>query len=115
MTFYGNNDCPYHFGELEMLKSGQLLQFLKTFLIPANKYILKVNNRKIRKRCEIRITIKTSERRHEVVLMSLCLTYFTTLLVFLLLTMKRLMLAGCPVRLKISCSTIALTHAAADY
>ena len=63
MTFYGNNDCPYHFGELEMLKSGQLLQFLKIFLIPANKYILKVNNRKIRKRCEIRITIKTSERR----------------------------------------------------
>ena len=47
--------------------------------------------------------------------MSLCLTYFTTLLVFLLLTMKRLMLAGCPVRLKILCSTIALTHAAADY
>ena len=37
----------------------------KVFALPANIYLLKVNNRNTRKRCEIcsKLTIKTPERR----------------------------------------------------
>ena len=39
---------------------------LKKVLFPANLYLLKVNNRNTRERCEIpsKLTIKTPERRH---------------------------------------------------
>ena len=40
--------------------------FLKEHLLPAGNYMLKVNNRNTRTRCEIcsKLTIKTPERRH---------------------------------------------------
>ena len=38
----------------------------KTLLIPASNYMIKVNNRNTRARCEIcsKLTIRTPERRH---------------------------------------------------
>ena len=51
--------------------------FLSSMLAsPAGNYIFKVNNRNTRTRCEIcsKLTIKASERRHWVALMSLLLT-----------------------------------------
>ena len=69
-------------------------------LYPINIYLLKVNNRNNEKRCEIcsNLTIKTSERSQ----WRLCGVFIVNsehnshlFLVFLLLTLNKLILAGC--------------------
>ena len=59
---------------------------------PANVYLLKVNNRNTIKRCKVRskLTIKTPEQRQWLVLVS----FLFFLLLFLLLTLNKSMLAG---------------------
>ena len=77
--------------KLDLKKGGCIqkirLQNISGWLLvyPANIYLLKVNNRNTRKRCEIcsKLTMKTPERRH-----------WHLFLVFLLLTLNKYMLAG---------------------
>ena len=59
--------------------------------IPANKYLVKAGNTSTGKRCELcsKLTIKTLKRHHDVVLVSVVDLF----LVFILLTLNRLMLA----------------------
>ena len=49
-----------------MIKSNQSLKFYIAFLIPAGIYLLKVNKRNTRTRCEIcsKLTIMIPERHH---------------------------------------------------
>ena len=57
----------------------------------AGIHLLKVNNRNTRTRCEIysKLTIKTPERHHDVVLASLLLTMNISHILFLLLTLNK--------------------------
>ena len=50
-----------------LTKSQFLKQSIHTVALPENNYLFKVNNRNIRKRCEIcsKLTIKTPERRQQ--------------------------------------------------
>ena len=68
-------------------------------VLPAGKYIFKVNNRNTRTRCEIcsKLTIKTPERRQwrrSVVFIVNFEHIYHLVLVFLLLTLSRSMSAG---------------------
>ena len=83
---------PYDRDLLKEFRSIENDRLYQTF--PANIYVLKVNNRNTRKRCEIcsKLTIKTPENVIDVVLLFLLLTwnmFRTFFLVFLLLNLSK--------------------------
>ena len=68
---------------------------------PTNVYLFIVNNRNIKKRCEIfsKLRTKTPERRY-VFIVNLLLTYFTVFLVFMLILKKQVLAWSHTINLK---------------